>query len=210
MRDHSVSSEVPASAPHYAKMFVDTMNIILKRGPIVVKGSEIRGDLVASPGRKKALRSFFEAQDWVNGLNPMYRFEACTRRLELWDDTGCVKVGLYCQADQEWKWGTAVAATIGVTMPIDIDDDASRAQRPDPQGQSEAKAQPAKKDEDIKDGTRRTTTPARTRRTRPRNELWKRATRLHRQEAQDLAAEQLTVTRMAHGPQDPIPAEIDI
>lgn len=97
IKNHSISAEVLAAGPHDVNMLLDTINIKLKKEPVLVRGHEINGALETSPSRKQALRSFFEARDWVRGLNPAYKFEECARSLELWDETGCVKVGWRCK-----------------------------------------------------------------------------------------------------------------
>lgn len=96
-RSHSASSEGLASPPHDAKMLVDTMSMILKRVPFSVKGHEVREGLETCLGRKSALRSLFEARDWVNGLNQLCWFEECSRSVELEAKVGCVTIGWFCK-----------------------------------------------------------------------------------------------------------------
>lgn len=107
------------------------------------------GALETSTARKLALRSFFESRDWVKGLNPEYKFEECARRLELWDDTGCVKLGWFCKHENEWKWDVAVSATIGVRLPIDITDEHNATPRAEDQGQAPGDAPRGPKDDNM-------------------------------------------------------------
>lgn len=114
-------------------MLFDNINIRLKRDPLLVRGFEVKGALETSPSRKQALRSFFEAGDWVRGLNPPYNFEECARSLELWGKAGCVKIGWHHKQENEWQWDIAVAATCGTKLPIDIDEDPNATPRPEDQ-----------------------------------------------------------------------------
>lgn len=141
VKNHCISAEVLAAGPHDAKMLLDTINIILKKNPAIARGCEIKGGWETSPARKQALRSFFEARDWIKGLNPSYAFEECARSWELWDDTRCVKVGWHCKEEQEWKWDIAVAATIG----------ARATPRPGEPAEAAADQEAEAKDDDMQD-----------------------------------------------------------
>lgn len=109
------------SPSHDAKMLFDTMNILLKRDPSSSRATRCVEAWNPAQGRRKCCGA---------DQNPQYRFEECSRSLGLWDATGCVKVGWFFEAEQEWKWDIAVAATIGISLPIDIADEGCPTPRP--------------------------------------------------------------------------------
>lgn len=70
--------------------------------------NSIRAAVETSSSRRRA--QFFQARDLAYGLNPPYTLAECTRSLESWNSTGCLRVGHHGRRKtEEWKWDGTIA-----------------------------------------------------------------------------------------------------
>lgn len=123
MKNHSVSADILAARHSDAKMVCDLANLELRKRPVTVRNIDIKGAVETSPGRRRALRAYFEARDRARSLNPSPVFEECARSLGVWDSSACMRLGYVDRKAEEWVWDNIACATVGIKIPADISGD---------------------------------------------------------------------------------------
>lgn len=85
---------LPPDEPTQQIIF-DLSNMAMHKRPTTFRRDTAKAGVETSPFRRKALKGFFDACDFAHGVNPCYACAACSHSFELWDTSGCARIGRY-------------------------------------------------------------------------------------------------------------------
>lgn len=120
MKNHAVSFGCLGADDYARKAWSDRDNKKNTQMGWATRGKEVKCAVETSPARRTALRAFFDAHEDLRSLNKNINFEECQRALELWDNTGLVRVGYFSKGSERWNWDIAAAIRCSISLPVSM------------------------------------------------------------------------------------------